>query len=188
LEDEGQKKPKDLYTLDELAEEGAKRRGKTKEKEEEPDWDNLSNKELVQMVVEAVNKAGLGLQTEIESIKVMREIDKAESKHDDFWKYEDEIRKVAIENPSLSIEKAYRLAKAEVEGEEKEGKKEKGEGKEEVGEKKTKTEKLLNLPPRIPPGERTGVVSSSTKGSVKTLREAALKSWDEIVGKDKTEV
>lgn len=176
LEDASLRKEKDIWSLNELTEEGKKAPKQTKE-EEEPDWDNISGKELVQRITEAVNQAGVKLQTEIETLKVMREIDKCEAKYKDFWEHEEEMRKIAMENPSLSIEKAYQLAKIDKEGE-----------KKEEGVAKTKTEKLLNLPPRSE-GEKPGVVPSSTKASeVKTLREAALKAWDETVGKGKTEI
>ena len=182
-------KVKESYSLEELADEGRSKKTKSERsgKEvtlEEADWDNLSGKELVQLVVEAVNQAGVGLKADIEALKVLREIDKCEVKYSDFWKYEEDIRKVAIENPSLSIEKAYHLAKLEKEGEK--GEKKKGEREETV--EVTRTEKLLNLPPRFG-GEKPGVVPSSTKSSeVKTLRESALKAWDEAVGKGKAEI
>lgn len=187
LEDVSLSKKKDIYDIDELAEEG-KRREVIPVKGEEVDWEALSNKELVDKIVEAVNQGGLQLQTQIETQKVLREIDKCEVKYDDFWKFEKDIRRIATENPTLSIEKAYRLAKLEIEGDKKEEKKE-GEKREEVGAKTTRTEKLLNLPPRVPGGEKPGVVSSSTKGSqTKTLREAADRAWDEAVGKGKESI
>jgi hypothetical protein len=113
----------------------------------------------------------------------MREIDKCESKYDDFWEYEEDIRRIAMENPSLSIEKAYKLAKLEKGGEEG-----KGRGKESE-ERVSRIQKILNLPPAVPRGEKPGTVPSSTKaGEVKSLREAALKAWEETVGKGKLEI
>ena len=177
-------KVKESYSLEELADEGRSKKTKKEVTLEEADWDNLSGKELVQLVVEAVNQAGAGLKADIETLRVLREVDKCEAKYSDFWKYEKDIRKVATENPSLSIEKAYHLAKLEKEGEK--GERKKGEKEETV--EVTRTEKLLNLPPRFG-GEKPGVVPSSTKSSeVKTLREAALKAWDETVGKGKAEI
>ena len=177
-------KVKESYSLEELADEGRSKKTKKEVTLEEADWDNLSGKELVQLVVEAVNQAGAGLKADIETLRVLREVDKCEVKYSDFWKYEKDIRKVATENPSLSIEKAYHLAKLEKEGEK--GERKKGEKEETV--EVTRTEKLLNLPPRFG-GEKPGVVPSSTKSSeVKTLREAALKAWDEAVGKGKAEI
>lgn len=178
LEDASLKATRSTYSLDELAEE-AKRPSKIEEEEEGVDWDEISGKELVKKVTEVVNQLGMRLQTEVEVLKVQREIDKCEAKYPDFWEYEEDIRRIAVENPSLSIEKAYKLAKAEKEG---------GKGEKEKEVAKTKTEKLLNLPPRSG-GEKPGVVSSSTKASeVKTLREAALKAWEDTVGKGKTEI
>ena len=170
---------KEVYNIDELAEEGRGKGKGVKEEEEEVDWEDLSNKELVGKVVGVLNQTGLKLQTQIETLKVLREIDKAERDHDDFWEYEKKVREISMENPALSIEDAYQLAKTKSPVKKKEGEKEK-----EKGERTTKTEKLLNLPSR---GDSLGVVSSSTKGSeIKTLKEAANKAWDEVVGKGKT--
>lgn len=185
-EEEGKK---DTYTLDELAEEGkkTKRTGRRVDQQiEDLDWDNMSNKEIFGKLVDAVNAAGRELQTEIETLKVMREIDKAEVKYKDFWKFEKDVRRIAMENPSLSIEKAYKLAKVEKGESEETEKEEKGEKEDKV--MKTKTEKLLNLPPRgAPIGEKPGVASTSTKASeIKTLREATSRAWDEVVGKGKS--
>lgn len=188
---EGSTEKKDVYTLDELAKEGKERSRPLKEAQEEEDidWDNATPKDVYNKLVTEVNKVGIQIKTDIETLKVMREIDKCEAKFEDFWKFEPAIRKIAMENPSLSIEKAYKLAKVDA-GEEvnkkKEGEKDKDELKEVA---KTKTEKLLNLPPRVPTGEKPGVVPSSTKSSEKmTLRESALKAWDETVGRDKTSI
>jgi len=179
------KEKKEIYDIDELAEEGKRREVRPAEEGKEVDWESLSNKELVDRVVGAVNVAGMELVTKVETLKVLREIDKGEAKHEDFWKYEKDIRRIATNNPTLSIEEAYQLAKVGKEGDKKVEKKE-GEKEEEVGAKTTRTEKLLNLPPR---GEKPGVVSSSTKGSqIKTLREAADRAWDEAVGKGKESI
>jgi len=185
LEDVSSSKGKEIYDIDELAEEGKRKEVLLAKEGEEVDWENLTNKELVGRIVGAVNVAGMELSTKVETLKVLREIDKAEGKHDDFWKHEKEIRRIASNNPTLSIEEAYQLAKVGKEGDKKVAPKE-GEREEEVGAKTTRTEKLLHLPPR---GEKPGVVSSSTKGSqIKTLREASDRAWDEVVGKGKESI
>ena len=173
------------YGLDELVDEGKGRKGVEKELEitqGSEEIDNMSNTQVINLILEQVNKGGQQIMTELQTMKVLREIDKCESKYDDFWKYGDEIRRIAIENPSLSIERAYHLAKSE-KGEkkvEKEGETGKGE------QKITRTEKILNLPPRGSGGEKPGAPKVSTKGSeTKSLQESAKRAWDEVVGKDK---
>jgi len=92
--------------LDTLAEEGRRGR-KLEEKKELVDLDSMTNTQLAQFVVGIVNEQGGArlnkVEVAVESMRVMREIDKAEVKHDDFWQYEEPIRKIATANPSLSI-------------------------------------------------------------------------------------
>ena len=114
----------------------------------------------------------------------MNEIDKAASKHDDFYDYQDRIREIAIENPTLPIEKAYKMAKLEAaeENEERAGS-HKGEQK----DKKASTTRgkgvHLLLPPRPILGERPGTAGAATRqGPAKTLRQAAERAWDDVIG------
>lgn len=172
-------------SLEDLAEEGKRWAPKEGEEEEVPtakDLDELSNKELVEYIMKEVNRAGQQLLTEVQTLKVLREIDKCEAKYEDFWDYKDLIQEIAIQNPSLSIEQAYKLAKVSSE-EKAKAKQEKSEAKEPL------SQKLLKLPPRVAPGEKPGVAPGSTRSSeIKTLKDAALKAWDEVVGKGKLEI
>lgn len=170
----------EITDLDTLVAEGKGDREKAKEKLEEVDVDQMSNKELVEFVVGLVNDQGVPrlqkMEVAVETLRVLREIDKAEKDHDDFWEHEAEIRRISIANPTLSIEEAYDLAKAR-KGKAKTSSK---EGEKEVT---TQTERLLKLPARkLVPGERPGVAVGSTKASAQkfTLKEAANKAWDEI--------
>jgi len=174
-------------TLDELADEG--RTTKT-DMPREPfkNLDDMSNTEVAQYVVDEINRqAGEKLnkvEVSIETLRVLREIDKAESKYDDFWLYENLVKDYTMANPSMSIEDAYLLAKQKSP---KQVKDEDGD----KSEKKTKTEKLLNLPSRAALGEKPGVAASSTEDSrpgKHTLKSAAEKAWEETVGKNKSEV
>ena len=182
----------EILDVDTLAAEGRETgRRKVPEKEaEEVDWDNLSNRELVEKIVGLVNEQGGArvqkLEVAVETQRVLREIDKAEKDHEDFWEHEEEVRKISIANPTLSIEEAYQLAKvrkARV-------KPAKKEGEEEVIT--TRTERLLKLPARQPLGEKPGRVAAGatrvTAATNVTTKQAAQEAWDEVVGKGKTEV
>ena len=151
--------------------------------------DQMSNSQLATFIIDIINEQGGAaineLSKKLESITVLREIERAESKHDDFWQHEKDVRRIAMKNPSLTIEEAYKLAKAEAA--------EKGTGPKSDGDPppKTKTERVLRLPPRGAVGERPSHIAGATttgKSSAMTLRAAALSSWDEIVGKDKESI
>lgn len=158
--------------IDALAEEGRTRR-KDEEVQAPVNLDELTNTQLAQFLVQANRQDNQRLVQEIETQKVLREIDKCEVKHEDFWDYKDEVHKTASENPTLTIEQAYQLAK---------GNNPKPEKSEDGKASRTVTEKLLNLPSRKVLGEKPGVASSSTKVANKDMstKEAAEMAWDEI--------
>ena len=177
--------PKSL--IDELADEG-KKDSDTPEITPPENLDTMSNTELLNFMVDVVNKqAGpkmRDMEVKFETLRVLREIDKAESKYDDFWRYEGKIKELSMANPSLNIEQAYKLARAEnppPKGE---------EGSETPIAKRTTTEKILNLPPRTAFGEKPSVASGTTtevdRGS--TMKDAGEKAWEEAVGKDKNQI
>lgn len=181
LEDAASKTPR-KDELDELAEEGRSRqgRGEDERKGEEIDFENMSNSQLAQTIIDKVNEAGRPLIVDIETLKVLREIDRCERDHEDFHEYEKDIRAIAMQKPSLSIEDAYVLAKV--------AKSKKASDKTEKRE--TVTERLIGLPKRsFPAGERSGVAVSTTRGvdGVKTMKDAATKAWDKVMG-SKTEI
>jgi hypothetical protein len=173
--------------LDKLAKEGKRGREGEVEKEEPINLDDLTNSQLAQVILKEIDKRNEErlnpLEVTVETLRVLREIDKAERDHNDFWQFEGKVKSISIANPSLSIEDCYLLAKSKTPA-----KKEVKEGEhEEVPT--TRTERLLKLPPRVH-GERPGMAVSSTehveKG--KTLRSAAEKAWDDTIGKGKTSI
>ena len=179
----------EVTDIDTLAQEGRRRQPAREEKEEEVgNLDELTNTQLAQLIINKVNEQGgqrlQKIEVAVETMRVMREIDKAEVKHEDFWQYEERIREIAMQNPTLSIERAYKMAKIEAEEE----KPQKKEGEPE-NRPATRTEKLLKLPPRTF-GEKPGAAVGSTKEAddVSTLRKAAEKAWDVNVGRDKTTI
>lgn len=170
--------------VDDLADEGLS--GKKDEPIKLPDdFDDLSNTQLLTYIAEAINaQAGPRLQQlerSIHTLKVKQEIDSAATRHEDFWTYEDDIRQIAIANPTLRIEDAYQLAKSRNPKPQ-----QKTEGDQSRERKPTKTERLLNLPPRGSYGEKPTVATSSTEKVLSgDLRSAAERAWEETVGKEK---
>lgn len=172
-------------TVDDLAEEG--RSGKGRQESQKVDLESMSNTELVQFVFKTAEEQVVQpLTMQIQTLKVMNEIDKVALKHDDFYDYQGRIKEIAIENPTLSIEKAYKMAKLEAKEEEEEGSEEGGEKETKVKTKgpakQAKGVKLL-LPPRPTLGERPGTAGAATRqGPAKTLKQAAERAWDDVMG------
>jgi len=146
--------------------------------DEDIDIDELPPKQLLKLIEQQITNTITPLMEEVQTLKVLREIDKCEAKYPDFWDYEEDLRQIAMSNPMLTIEQAYQLAKA--------GKGEKGEDKEKETSTKTRTEKLLRLPPRprATAAEKPGVATSSTekKDEIKTIKSAAERAWEEVIG------
>jgi hypothetical protein len=176
-------KSESVQDIDELAREG---RGKKEKEPVELDWDSMSNKELIATIFPLIDEHVVKpLNVEIQTLKVMNEIDKVSAKHDDFYDLQDAIKAIAIENPTLSIEKAYKMAKLEAE----EGKdaqrksKDRDDKDDEPSAKRGKGVHLL-IPSRPTLGERPGLSGGSTRqGPARTTREAAERAWDTVVGK-----
>ena len=149
----------------------------------EKDLDEMSNRELIGLIIGAVKEEGQTLKIEVEALKVAREIDKVEFNHkEDFHLYEQRMYEIAQETPNISMERAFRLAQAEL-GDLKAAKDAEGEGK----DKRTRTEKMLNLPPRGSFGERPGISGRATQEPTKvdTLKDAAELAWDKVMGDKK---
>ena len=167
--------------VEKLAREGKKT--KAKEEEETLDLDNMTNTQLANAILKEIDKRNNDrlnpLEVTVETLRMLREIDKAEGKHEDFWDYGEQVQKMCVTDPNLSVEDAYILAKSKAPV-----KKEKGE-KETVP---TKTERLLKLPPRVH-GEKPGVAAGTTinidKG--KTVKSAAEKAWEDTL-KDRNSI
>lgn len=148
------------------------KRTSRRESEDQVDLDEMSNTQLAKFILGEIDSKAVNIQTELETIKVLREIDKCEAKFPDFHDYVDRVYQLGRENPTLSIEKAYKLAKQEA-----------GEDK-----GKSKTENVRGLPPRPSALRSTGehpgrtVTSTPTKVSsqgVASLTQAAEKAWED---------
>ncbi len=173
-------------TVDDLARE-AKPRKESEEKVPPLDLEGMTNTELVQFIFRAAEEHIVQpMSVQLQTIKVMGEIDKCFAKHDDFYDYQDRVREIAIENPTLSIEKAYKMARLEAKEEEEaeeagEEGSAKGESKGKTGAKPKKGVQLL-IPPRAVLGERPGTAGAATKvGQAKTVKQAAERAWDSVM-------
>jgi hypothetical protein len=175
-------------SLDDLADEGTRSTDEgTQQRALPPNLDDMSNTEVAHFIVEEINRQAAErlnkVEVSIETLRVLREIDKTASKYDDFWLYENEVKDSTMANPSMTIEDAYLLAKQK-------SPKQAPKGEGDNASKRTRTEKLLNLPSRAALGEKPGVAASSTEDmrSGKTIKSAAERAWKETVGEGKTEV
>lgn len=140
---------------------------------EQVDFDSMSNAELVNyMMTFAQEHLVKPLMVQLETIRVQNEIDKCREKFSDFDDYYQDIYRICIDNPRIPIEKAYKLAKLE-------------------NEERKKTPEptkpvLRTLPPRPvrTHSERTSVPHSTTmQQEPATIKEAALRAWEEIMKK-----
>lgn len=139
--------------------------------------EDMSNQELVSYIMQGVQKQGEAVLTEVQTLKVLREIDKASATHEDFWDYEKEVYQYAVNNPTLTIEQCYKLAKTD---ESKGPKKSDKTDDTKEGGRRTETEKLFGLPPRPIPGEKPSSIAAATKqGGVMSLKDAAAAAWEE---------
>ncbi len=171
-----------VSTIDELAKEVEE------EKEEGPkgeiDWEQVSPEQAVEYVLSRVREEMIApLYKEIMVERITREIEKLESEVDDFDEYAEEVQKLMLENPRLSVKRAYLLAKAELGPTKGKGK---GEGEEEEELPKPK-DLLRTLPPRPAAkrssGEKPGMVAPGKKAP-QTLKEAVELAAEEVGLKD----
>lgn len=174
MEEKRSKPTHQVVSLEELAREG---RRTLPQVEEQPKGglDDMSNREreLVNFIVDEINRQATpllqDLATKLETQRVLREIDKCEAKYDDFWDYRERILQIGSENPNLSVEAAYKLAKSE-------------KGEQPIKPKGDSKSILHHLPPRPTASEKAGPARAVTSGTgVKSLKEAAEKAWGEVV-------
>lgn len=77
-------------------------------------FDAMSKVDFANFIMHQVNQQMIQPVLELVMTNVVKsEISEVAGKHDDFWLYKDEVYKMTKENPQLSIEKAYKLAKTD---------------------------------------------------------------------------
>lgn len=85
------------------------------EKKVAEDLEEIANdpKKLVEYVLNKVNQSYIQpLLIKMEQMRVQEEIRECRQKYDDFDDHKEEILKIALQHPSLTLEQAYLLAKA----------------------------------------------------------------------------
>ena len=159
-------------SVDQLADEG--RQGVSQPRQERLDLSQMQPEELISFILETVNeKISQPLMVKIEEIRVKDEIRELmrDEKNKDFWDYKDQVYNIAVRNPNLSIEEAYRLAKTT------KGPSLQGDG----GESRKDT--LRSLPSRrnVPISERPGFSGSAVANQEPATRlDAAQMAWDKM--------
>ena len=157
-----------------------------KEEEKEPELDeekleSLSNKELVELVLgmaeERVTKRleeRLGrLEETIVRTELRRQIDETAKKYPDFWNYKDEMYALSQQNPFLTPEQLYWLAKTQKLGPQ-------------ALQPQQPTQQQTQQPQRrsVPFGGEKPGISTNVKEEKKygSFKDAASEAWDEIFG------
>jgi len=189
VEEKSKKEEKKTYTVDELAAEGKRR----EKKESLPSAEDMQDpQKFGAYIYQAVMDNLIApLDTKIETLRAMQELDLVSRRHDDFWLYGEEIKQMAIKNPSMSIETCYKVAKSEDPERGKKGKKGEEDDEEDVGEKLSKKDaKLYTLPkvPKVALGDKpTGSKTFVAEKAPKSRREAAERAFDELEKKQAKE-
>lgn len=143
-----------------------------------PDLDNMTPSQLTQYIMQEVGKENQELQIGLHALRLSMEIDRFASKHEDFDDYQEDIQKIMIDNPRLSVAQAYKLAKSDDP---------QPKGEKDTQRRYSAVRERLPDTRRQPRGERPGAPQSTTKPpEPKTTVEAATRAFDEVVkGKNK---
>lgn len=175
----GKDKPSSqIRTLDDLADEG-QRPTQPQPTGPQKDLNDMDNRELVGFIADMINPVAQDLATRVETVRLLREIDKVCEKYDDFEEYQDQVLDIGRRNPRLSVEEAYVLAKGR-------SPKAKQASSEEGEPNPSKRTLIYTLPKRVTPGERPGVPTHTTRTTTPvTIESAAERAWEDIHGKDK---
>ena len=105
--------------IDNLLDEGTTTRTPNATPPKDVNLDNLTNTQMVEYMFQAMDATLLPLAQQIKEQGIVIEIDQmmretnddGKPTYDDFFEYEDAIKKAAIANPQLSMRECYALAK-----------------------------------------------------------------------------
>jgi hypothetical protein len=170
----------DVRTLDNLIDEAGNPQALVQPPPNQLPLAEMTPDQVVAHIIQAVHKQYVEpLEVKVETLKLMNEIDKVASKpgNEDFWEYAPAVKAIALQNPTLTIARAYQLAKAE-------GKRQPS-ATGDPGLQKT-SEVLFTLPqrPRVaggggekPTGSRTGITPTGEL----SRRDAASAAFDAAV-------
>lgn len=145
--------------------------------------EEMTPDQVIGMIYQTIKKEMVEpLEVKVETLRLMNEIDRVASKkgNEDFWEYAGAVKEIALKNPTLSIQRAYQLAKAEG----KRGPNPQGE----PGLNK-KSDVLFTLPKRPSAGVQggggekpSGASRSTTQGSNDlSRRDAASDAFDKAM-------
>lgn len=103
-----------------VANKAAEKAGNTKGgdkggKDEEPDFENMTKKDLVQFILTAidgkVHKAVQPVAQDAAVVRAQQQVKEASAKYPDYWDFKDAMVEIATKTPNLTAEDCYHLAK-----------------------------------------------------------------------------
>lgn len=181
LGEKSSKSPDEPLDLDYLVREAYKQ--PPAPQEPQVDLEELTVPELVEYTIRQVQEQLIApLYQEILAERYTRQVKETAQEFEDFWDHADEVKKVCLANPGMTVRQAYLLVKAQ----KGEFPTPKGKGEKKVAEREAQEEgegeRVVTLPKRRPPsGEKPGVPGSTVKTATpETIREAALRAMEEL--------
>lgn len=172
---------KGVKTVDDLADEIERPNARKESHAQQvgPDQINqMSNIEFGRFMLNEIHTSFFQpILVQLEQMRVTSEVEKLRTElgdEDDFEELQDQIYKVAVKNPTLSIKEAYHLAKKSqpAKGDKK------GENASDDGTPRRGL--LLRLPPRVYSERSTQARSASDKGPPETRMDAAKNALDDL--------
>jgi len=158
-------------------------RAAPKGKEEGQKVEDMTAQQFAEFVLDTVHTRLVSpLEAKVEGLRVRAEVAECKAKYDDFLEYRDDIFKLAMKKPELSLEEAYlqvtgqSTVKSKREAKEKEAK-EKAEKEKTEGERKERRGSFL--------GEKGGVSREASKLSPDTMQDAAVLALKDVLGQEK---
>jgi hypothetical protein len=165
--------------VDRLAREGRQQQGR----QQELNLDDMSPSQLVKVIQDQVRQEIAGpIFVAVNELKYTMEIDKLTRPKEmggegikDLMDYKDDIMALMLENPKMTMKRAYTLAKVE--------NPEKSKQDTQASDGRDRDARLRHLPPHPKRafGERPGQAeASTTEGEPKDLKGAVTKAFDEV--------
>ena len=166
--------------LRELTKEDERRPAKRGAEDGAPKLDDMTPGQFADFVLSTVKEHLVSpLEAKVEGLRVRAEVAECKAKYDDFMEYRDDIFKLAMTKPDLSLEDAYlqvtgqSTVKSRREGREKEAK-EKSEKEKAEGERSSRRQPFT--------GERGGPSREASKVSPNSLEDAATLALKDVLG------
>jgi hypothetical protein len=172
--------PEALLKELEADEEPRPRAKKSQEDSSEPDFEKMSPKEFVEYTLSTVRDTLVSpLEKKLAVLGVRAEVAECKAKYDDFSDYKDEVFKIAMMHPELSLEQAYLQASGKKAVESK-----REEAARKAKEEKEKEEKARKSSGPRPIGEKSSISRDASTPAPKTLQDAAVMALKDVLGKE----